>query len=211
MTGRQAVIVILGLGLLGGAAYGSSVYLEARKEVQMEELRASERIRAIEALEFASHDQVEQAKAIRSAMEQTNEISQRALTMAERSQEALLKAASRTNETIIGDSHLSRDEAKTLTSSSRKRSSKKIVEQEMRVVDVNTSDPLHTSVIIEDPVNDRQFKVTFRDAIIEEDQKEKVFDALKRRERVWLRLSAKFVDDEVQSYEIIKVIDAPEE
>lgn len=208
MDGSQTVIVIMGLGLLVAASYGARVFLESRKEIKIAELQTSERTRAIEALEFANRTEMEQAATIREAMKNSNEVAQRALAVAERTQDELVKAASRTNETEIGESHLTRQEARILTSSTRRRRNKRIVEQEMRVVDVNTADALHTTVIIEDPETSRQFKVTFRDAIIEEDEKENVFLALRQREPVWLRLSEKYSDDEVLGYEIISVIGA---
>lgn len=211
MTGTEAVVVILGLALLAASTYGVKVFLEARKEVKLEEVRTSERTRAIEALEFASKVQMEQAETIREAMRTTSEVSQRALLVADRSQEEILKAASKTNETVVGgDVHLTREEARILTSSPRKRSSRKIVEQEMKVVDVNTADAFHTTVVLEDPVTEKQFKVTFRDAILEERAREKVIGALANRGNSWFRLTAKEVDGEIVSYEINDVINAPD-
>lgn len=210
MSGTQVVIVVLGVTLLGCSTYGASVYMENRKEVQIAELQSSERTKMLEALNFASKTVVAQAENIRIALEQNGEIAQRALILADRTQEELLKAAAQTNKTTIGENTITRAEAKALTAASRRRTSERIVEQEMKIVDINTSDPLHTVVVIEDPESENQFKVSFSDRLVEEKGRVRVFSALEARGTIWLRLREKYSGDEVISYEIVRVIDPPQ-
>lgn len=181
MSGTQIVIAILGLGLLAGGTYGTTGFLEGRKEVRLEEIRSEERRAAVEAMQFANAEQVKIFKEVLETMKAQNEASNRAAEVALRTQEHLLAAAARTPETIIEGQHLSRDEAKELRSSPRRASYKVIVVQEMRVVDVNTSDPSHTTVIVENLETLAQHRITFRDAFIAEEKRDTVIDVLKKR------------------------------
>jgi hypothetical protein len=209
MSSRGAVITILGLALVGGTAWGGSTFLESRKEIRLAEITSASKRDELEAQNFAKKQEMELNKSIIDTMRSNNEISSRAVETALNIQSELLKAASKTGTVIIGENHLTREEAKDLISSKRGRSQIKIIEQEFRVIGGNTSSDKHTTVLLIDPVSEEQHKINFRDPIVSERNRKKIFAALESRNTIWVKLSVKEVEGEIRSSKLLDVPKRP--
>ncbi|MDR4305449.1 hypothetical protein IHQ68_02275 [Chelatococcus sambhunathii] len=205
LTGKQLVIVVLGLGLLTSSYFGGGSFLEYRKEVRLAEVSSEERRAALDAMEFASKRQAELTKEVIEVMKTQGEIANRALVVASGVNENLLRAATKTDNVVLSGNHLTKDESKELMGSPRRTSQSKIIEQNMKVVDVNTSDPASTSVVIEDANTQAQYKVSFADRLIDTKSRGVLFEALEGRSLAWFRLKVKQVEDEIVSVEILDV------
>lgn len=209
MTPEQVIITLLGFAVLVSTNVGFKTYLEYRKEKKIAELHNEERKAALGAVEYASRQQTETARAAIEAMSRVGDVGVRAVEAAASANAGLLKAASQTPEAEIDGVHLDRGEAKVLRASQRRAVTAMIVEREMRVVDINTTDPASTTVIVEDSEGN-QHRLSFADRLVEERDIEKLYASLKSREPLWLRLDVKDVGGELRINEILRVVEAPE-
>lgn len=205
MSGRQAVLTILGLGVLFAGSWGWLAHLDARKEVRLAEIASVERRAALESVTLTSRESREQVDRLIGVMMADNEASRRAAAAAAEAHTEMLKAASKVDETEIGGVHITREEAKELRASPRRRSATEIVEQEMRVVDVNTADPASTTIILEDLDTQKQHKVTFSDRVIAAVSREVVISALAERGTALFKIIRRSVEGDVVSVDILSV------
>jgi hypothetical protein len=206
MTPKQALAMVLGLALIGSGTWGWHAYLETTKEIKIEEIKGQERKQELSAQSYAMHEQAELFKDISGKMAAGNELTIRALNTALATQNALLKAAGKMEHTEIGGQSLTKYEARGLRTSTRRQAVSRFVEEEVRVVDVNTSDPHNTVVVLEDAARKDQFRVSFLDAFVQEAEIDKLFAAARKRETVWVKLFTKEVEGEVRSVQIMNVL-----
>jgi hypothetical protein len=83
------------------------------------------------------------------------------------------------------------------------------MEREMRVIDINTGDPAHTAVVVEDE-DGAQHRLNFADRMVEERDVERLHESLKNRTPIWLRLDVKDVGGELRINQILRVVEAPD-
>lgn len=209
MTPEQLMITLLGFGVLISTTVGFKAYLNYKQKKRVAELRNEERKAELEAMQYATHEQAETARIAIEAMSKVGDIGTRAVSAAASVNAGMLKAASQTLESDIDGTHLHRVEARDLRTSARRPVTKMIVEREMRVVDINTSDPIQTTVIVEDGDGD-QHRLVFADRLVEERDVQKLHESLRTRAPVWLRLDVKDVGGELRINEILRVVDAPD-
>lgn len=210
MTGDQTLIAILGLALLGFSGWGIRAYLQYRKEIRLEEIASGDRKSMLETFQVASTEHSKAYQKIVEIMSQQGAVGEKAADAADRINSNKLRAASLVNETEFDEVHISREEARELRSGSRRKASTKIISQEMRVVDVNTSDPDRTTIVLEDVSSEDQLKVTYHDRVIEGAKSKLVYKALENRETAIFKLSIKFIEGDVISTEIIDVSEVEE-
>lgn len=206
MSGRQIAIVVLGIALITATAWGTSSFLEMQKEIKLAELKSSEHISTIEKLSFASAQQVETLKVVLGAMKESGEVGKKAADLTTSSQEALLKAASKTNGSVINDVHVGQDEAKALRTSPRNKADIVFAIKNVRVTDINTDDPTTMVVTLKEQDGDDEYKIKFADRLLEVTDRETVFSSHGKRESIWVELRIKSVDNEVRSVELKRVV-----
>lgn len=211
MSGRQAVIVIIGVAALVAGPYSFSAWLEHKRLVNIEELKSQEHVEALKALSFATEKQGTQVQQLITLLEQQGEVGRRALDVLSATNEALLKAASRTPQVTINDQELTREEAGLLRVSPKKKPEPRIVQQQMRVVDINTSDLSDLKIVLMDPDTKAEYKMKFRDNLFAGPDRGRLFDALEDRLPIWVELSLREVDGEVRSVQLLRCIDPPDD
>lgn len=209
LSPKHIVGIVLGVSLLISGNVGFSAYLNYRKEVRVQELQAGERQDAVKALKFATEKEADIANKVIDVLSKQGGAGARAVDAAADSNAAKLKAATTVPEVEVNGLHLSQSEAKELRATTRRRSTRLIVEREMRVIQINTSDEARTSVAVEEVGTGKQYRVIFGDLLIEERDLEKLYESLKNRESVWLRLDVKEVGGETRSIEILAVVTPP--
>jgi len=144
-------------------------------------------------------------------MRANGEFSSRGADTAEAINSGRLRAASGVDETEIGGIHISGDQARELRASLRRKSSKRTVTQDMRVVDVNTADPASTTIILEDPITGDQVKVTYSDRLVQDSQRGIVHSALQERTPASFTLKVTEIEGDIISTEIVAVKPAENE
>jgi hypothetical protein len=209
LSPNQIIGIVLGLALLTSGTMGFSTYLEHRKSVRVEELHSVERQQAMSTLQFANKEQADTARAVIDILKQQGGVSARAVQTAADSNAAKLKAATTVPEVEVSGIHLTQGEAKELRATARRRSNRMIVEREMRVIQINTSEEARTTVAVEEVGTGNQYRVTFGDLLIEDRDLEKLFESLRNRDNIWLRLDVKEVGGEIRTVEIRGVVEAP--
>jgi hypothetical protein len=209
MTGKQAAIVLVAFAGLVATGWGWSSWLEARKVVQLEELKSKDHIEALKALSLGSSGQIDALKKIIETLEKQGEIGARAVEALTATNEALLKAASKTTESSINGTHLTRQEADLLRTSPRKKPEVRIARQRMRVLDINTSNPHELSLLISTPDKKSQYRIKFVDNMFSGDDRTALFDALNGRESIWMELAFREVEGEVRSVQLLRTTAPP--
>jgi hypothetical protein len=96
-----------------------------------------------------------------------------------------------------------------LRTPSRKKAQQKIVQQEVKVVDINTTDPLDLQIILLDPSSDVQHRIKLKDDLFAGESRRKLFDALERRSLLWVELAIKDVGGEIRSVQLLRTIERP--
>ena len=211
LTPIQTMIFIGGLSVLISGSFGFASYVEYKKEMRKEEIQSTEKRQLIEGLTYASKQQSELASHLINYMEKQGAIGARAVSTAAQVHGAMLKAASQTPEADINGHHLTRNEAKEIRVNARRAAIKMIVEREMRVVDINTSDPAHTVVVVEDTDGRAQHRLQFTDRLVQDRDHGRLFESLRMRTTLWLRLDVKDVGGELRILDILGVVSAPDD
>lgn len=209
MTGKQLVTVVLGLGLLFSAGWGFSSYLEQQKELKLAEIKSSEHQGTLRALNFSSEKQIELLDRVLEIVRRNGPEGEKAVSVVKNGYDSLLKAASRTSESVINEQSIDQDEARTVRVSPRTKAEPEVVRKHVRIIDINTDDPINISVVIRTDDEDGDHRVKFSDTLFADRDREKMFAALRTRSPLWIELSIKRADNEIRSVEILRVVDSP--
>ncbi|MCA1433123.1 hypothetical protein I6F33_09070 [Bradyrhizobium sp. BRP20] len=209
LNGKQAAIVLVSVAALVGGNWAFTAWLEEQKAIKIEELKSKDHIEALKALSLGSSGQLEALKKITSVLEKQGEIGSRALEAIAATNDALLKAASKTSESSINDTHLTRQEAELLRTTPRKKPELRIAKQRMRVLDINTSDPHELSVLISSPDKKQQYRIKFGDTLFSDPSRKAIFEALDSRDSIWMELAFREIDGEVKSVQLLQTTKPP--
>jgi hypothetical protein len=137
------------------------------------------------------------------------DVGKRALEVVTQTNEALLKAAASNPKTSINNVEITRAEADLLRTPTRKRAQQKIIKQQVKVVDINTTDPSDLQIILLEPSSDIQHRIRFKDDLFAGKGRHKLFDALEKRSPLWVELAIKEIDGEIKSVQLLRTIDRP--
>jgi hypothetical protein len=209
MTGKQAAIVIVCLGTLIASPWAFSAWLDQTKILKLEELKSKDHVAALHAIQFANAEQSKAFNRVIEILASQGDVGKRALEVVTQTNEALLKAAASNPKTSINDVEITRSEADLLRTPTRKRAQQKIIKQEVKVVDINTTDPSDLQIILFDPSSDAQHRIRFKDDLFAGEGRHKLFDALEQRSLLWVELAIKEVDGEIKSVQLLRTIDRP--
>jgi hypothetical protein len=209
MTGKQAAVVIVCLGTLIASPWAFSAWLEQTKSVKLEEIKSKDHLAALEAIQFSSEAQSKAFERVLEILKTQGDVGKRALEAVKQTNDALLKAATSSPKTKINDVEITRDEAQLLRTATRKKATQKIVQQEVKVVDINTTDPLDLQIILLDPSSDVQHRIKFKDDLFAGEGRRRLFDALEKRSLIWVELSIKDIDGDIKSVQLLRTIDRP--
>jgi hypothetical protein len=209
MTGKQAAIVIVCAGTLIASPWAFKAWLDQTKEIKLEELKSKDHIAALEALHFANDAQSKSFNRVLEILSSQGEIGKRALEMVGQTNDALLRAAANNPKTSINNVEVTSAEAELLRTPTRKRAQQKIVQQEVKVVAINTTDPLDRQIVLLDPSTQSQHRMRFKDDLFAGASRHKLFEALEARSSLWVELAIKEVEGEIRSVQLLRTIDRP--
>jgi hypothetical protein len=131
------------------------------------------------------------------------------LEVVSQTNEALLRAAASSSKTIINRVEVTRHEAELLRTPTRKKAQQKVVQQEVKVVAINTTDPLDLQIVLLDPSTHAQHRMKFKDDLFAGESRHKLFEALEKRSLLWVELAIKEAGGEVRSVQLLRTIDRP--
>jgi len=209
MKGKQAAIVVVCIATLIASEWSFTAWLEQRRAVQIEELRSKDHVEALKALSLSGAGQVAALTMIVEILEKQGEIGQRAIEAVAATNDALLKAAAKTSESVINDTHLTRQEAELLRATPRKKPEVRLATQRMRVLDINTSDPNELSILLSTPDKKLQYRIKFVDGLFTGPDSKALFDALDSRDSIWMELAFREIDGDVKSVQLIRTAAPP--
>jgi hypothetical protein len=209
MTGKQAAVVIVCLSALVATGWSFSAWLDQTKTVKLEELKSKDHIAALQAIHFATEEQSKAFQRVIDILAKQGDTGKRALEVIEQTNEALLKAAASNPKTVINEVEITRTEAELLRTPTRKKAQQKIVQQEVKVVDINTTDPFDLQIILSEPSSGVQHRIKFKDDLFAGEGRHRLFDALEKRSLLWVELAIKEIDGEVRSVQLLRTIDRP--
>jgi len=209
MTGKQSAVLIGALAALLTTHWSFSAWLDHTKAIKLEELKSKEHNAALQSLQFSNEEQAKAFRRLVDVLEHQGEIGKRALDVAAQTNDALLRAATSNPKTIIKDVEIARNEAEILRTPSRKKAVQKVVQQEMKVVDINTTDPFDLQIVLLDPTTDEQHRLRFKDDLFAEENRHRLFAALEKRTALWVELAIKEIDGEIRSVQLLRAMDRP--
>jgi hypothetical protein len=209
MTGKQAAVVIVCLGTLIASPWAFSAWLDQTKEIKIEELKSKDHIAALQSIQFANEEQSKAYKRVIEILAEQGDIGKRAIDVVIQTNDALLKAATSTKQTTINNVEVTRVEAELLRTTTRKKAQQKIVQQEVKVVDINTTDPSDLQIILTDPSTDSQYRIKFKDDLFAGEGRHRLFEALETRTLLWVELSIKEIEGDTRSVQLLRTIDRP--
>jgi hypothetical protein len=210
MTGKQAAVVIVCLSTLVAGSWSFSAWLDQTKAVKLEELKSKDHVTALQAIQFSNEEQSKAFNRIIDILGQQGDAGKRALNVVQATNEALLKAAAQNPKTIINDVEVTRQEAELLRVPARKRAETKIVIQQVKVVDINTTDPLDLQIVLMEPVTLAQHRIKFKDSLFAGADRHVLFEALENRKAIWVELAVKEIEGEIRSVQLLRTREAPD-
>jgi len=210
LSGAQITTIVIGLGVLLAGGWGFSAHLEKEREIRIAEIKSAEHQETLRALNFASEQQVALLDRILEIIARNGEEGEKAAEVINQSYDALLKAASKTEVSVINDQQVVKEDAKAVRLSPRVRAEPDLVVSQFRVVDINTEDPINIVVVILPEDGGEAMRVSFADSLFAARDRERMFDALENRSPIWLELVVSRADDRVRNVEILRVVDRPE-
>lgn len=209
LSGAQITSIVLGVSLLIAAGWGFSSYLEKEREVRIAEIKSAEHQQTLKSLNYAHEQQVAMLDRVLAIIARNGEEGRKAAEAVNASYDALVKAASKTDQSIINGQEISKEEARTIRLSPRVRAEPELIVREFRVVDINTEDAFNITAVIVPVGDEGQIKVSFADSLFAERDREQMFEALQTREPIWIELVISRTEDRVRNVEILRVVDAP--
>jgi hypothetical protein len=208
MSSKQAAAVVIGLALILAGHFAFAGWLEHQKQIKLEELKSKDHIAALEALRFATREQVEQLDRVIRLVEAQGEFGRRASAAAQAANEALLKAASRTERSRINGTEITRDEAERLRVSSKRKVIVRYESKQMRVGDINTADLTELLTLMDERGN--QYKMPFPNTLFSQQDRPTLFRSLDDHHFIWVELAIREADDdEIVSMQFLRVRDDP--
>ncbi|UYO43895.1 hypothetical protein KQX63_21370 [Rhodopseudomonas palustris] len=209
MSGKQSVIVIVSLAALITAGWSFNAWLDQTKAIKLEELKSKDHTEALRSLQFSNEEQSKAFNRVIEVLASQGEIGKRAIEVASQTNDALLRAATTNPKTRIKEVEITRAEAELLRTPSRKKATQKIIQQEVKVVDINTTDPLDLQIVLLDPSSEVQHRIRFKDDLFAGESRHKLFNALEKRSLLWVELAVKEVDGEIRSVSLLRTIGRP--
>jgi len=205
MSGTQITIVILGIMLIFCATWGFKSYISNIKNIRMDEIKSKEHIAALEAIASTKKEEYE---VIKELLYQNGELGKKAWDVTEKGYEAIIKAAAKTEESVINGVRLTQQEAKALRVTTRTKTEQETIIRKVRVVDINTSNLFQIIMSLVDEETGDQYKLSFADRLLDSDAaREKIFNALNKREPIFVELLAKIHEGDIRSVELKKIIE----
>jgi hypothetical protein len=205
LNGRQAVIVILGIAVLVTGGLSFRAYIDSQAEIKTQELKSTEHIVALEKLAHANDEQRETIKEVIAALEQQGEVGLQAIKLAEATNEALLKAASKTAESTINGVTISGAEAELLRQNPRKQSETHLETQIVTVTGISMAGNTDQfSLLLSNP--NEEHKVTLPETLFSSEDRVKLYAALQSRSSILVELQIKLVDNQIRSVEFLRVV-----
>jgi hypothetical protein len=172
-------------------------------------LKSKDHVEALKALSLSGSGHVETLKKIVEILDKQGEIGKRAVDAVAATNDALLKAASKTTETVINDTHLTKQEAELLRTNPRKKPEVRLAVQRMRVIDINSSDPNELSILIATPDKKSQYRIKFTDSLFSTQDRKALIEALDSRESIWMELAFREIDGDVRSVQLMRTTTPP--
>lgn len=209
MTGKQIAVVILGIAALIAGSYPFAKWLEATKEVKIEELKSKDHQEALKAIEFSTGEHSATIQNIIEVLKEQGEIGKQAIAAVTATNEALLKAAAQSPKTVINGTEITRKEAELLRTVPRRRAEPSATTRLVKVVDINTSDPVDLAIALIDVESTVTYRIRFKDNLFAGPDRHKLFQALEDRQPIWAELSIKEVEGQVRSVELLRTVEGP--
>jgi hypothetical protein len=162
----------------------------------------------LKSLNFASEKQIEMLDRVLSIVSRNGPEGEKAQSVVKHGYDALLKANSRTSKSVINERAITQEEARILRVTPRQKAEPEIVKMQIRVIDINTDDPINIQVVIRDLQDDGEYRIKLSDSLFAKDDRNKLFEALRFRTELWTEVAIKKIDNEIKSVELLRVIDS---
>jgi hypothetical protein len=209
MDGSQTLKLLLGVAILLSASWCFNAWLQASRDVKLEETRSKPLREALQTLQFTTKEETERFKAIMKMLEDSGVLGKAAANLVEKSNSSLLKAASKTEQSVINGVPLNSSQANILRQSERKTPTIRYVVMKAQIIDINTGNPEEEKMIVREVGTSTEHRMTLpNDLTLLEDRK-RIFAALDSKEELWVELALGITDDEVKAAQFLRLTSDP--
>lgn len=205
VTGKQLMLTILALAILVASGLGASAYLEVQKAIKLEEIKSADHRAALDALKFATSQDMAKFDRLVDALETNVEFGREALAVVQSTYQEVLRAASSSDIVEINGVQISGATADLLTLSTKTPSEAALQLLEARVVDINTEDPLQPAVQLVDVRSGQHYRFAMENSLFAADDRAALFRSLETGATILVELEVTVANGEVRSTEFLRV------
>jgi hypothetical protein len=203
MTGRQVTIAMLGSAAMLSTAWGVSTWMETQKQVQIEQLRSSEHLSALEAMKFATRQDTERFERLTETMREQVEFGREIVQFANDAYREIFSAASNTGEAEINGQEVSAEVADLLTLSPKTQSEVRKARVVARVIDIRTEDILEPHVELQVIATGQSLRFSLENTLFGSDERAALFRALESGDPIEVDVELTVFQDDVRSTKFV--------
>lgn len=209
MDGNQTLKLLLCVAVLLSASWCFNAWLQASRDAKLEEIRSKPLREALQTLQFTTKEETERFRAIMKMLENAGIFGKAAADLVEKSNSSLLKAASKTEQSVINGVPLNSAQANILRQSERKAATIRYIITKAQVIDINTGNPEEERMIVREVDTMTEHRMPLpNDLTVMEDRK-RIFTALDSKEELWIELALSVTDDEIKSAQFLRLSKDP--
>ena len=209
VDGRQATIIVVTAGLLLAGGWFFTAWLDSEKQVRLATIRSQEHIDALRALSLSNEQSNQNFQRLLNLLKSQGRAGEVVLSALLTQFEALLKAASKVEVSETNGQLLSQGQAALLRSPLRRIPTTRTVVQKVRVVDLNTVDPLRNVIILQESSSREQLRMPLPTNLFTNGDRKKLIDSLDTGEEIWVEIFIREIDGEPRSVDFLRVADDP--
>lgn len=210
MTGKQVLGAVLGSGLILSTAWGAGAWMESQKEVQLAQLRSEDHRAALDALSFATQQDMDRYERLIGVMVEQVDLGREIVDLLDTSYRETVRAAVSSDVTQINGQEITGDEASLLTLSGKTQTESIQETVEARVIDINTEDLLSPTVEMQNIDTLAKFKFTILNDLFADEQRSALFEALEDGRTVLVTVEHSMGDGEVRSTKFVALAERPD-
>jgi hypothetical protein len=205
MTGKQITLVLLGSAAMLSTTWGVNTWMETQKQIQIEQIRSTEHVHALEALKFATAQDTEQFAQIAATLREQVDLGREVVELANEAYREIFRAASATGTAEINGQEVSANVADLLTLSPKTQSEKLTETLLVRVIDIRTEDILEPHVEMRVVDGDQVLRFSLADTLFGTDERAAFFRALETGDPLLVEVEMTVFGEEIRGAKFVSL------
>jgi hypothetical protein len=204
LSGRQVTLIFLACAILFAGNWSFQAWLEAQKQLRLEQIKTEDRLAVLRSMQFATEQQRKMFERVIDILERQGAVGGRASGAVDRAFGALLKAAEAEAVSEINGATITDAQASMLREAGRVRPITRFAVERMRVVVANTGAPTD-QIVFRRPGTGEEFRVRLSETLFSAADRTRLFDALETKVELDVELAFREVDGVVRHVTFVRV------